>query len=90
MPQPNIPHPKLRGEWAELRFMESATARGFRVNKPWGETSPYDVATDHLGLFRRVQVKCTPYKRHHSAACPEQETVFQTVSIVRNGSEMRG
>jgi hypothetical protein len=41
---PNIKHPKLRGEWAELRFMQCATERGFRCNKPWGETAPYDVA----------------------------------------------
>ena len=60
MPHPKlIKHAKLRGEWAELRFMQCATERGFRCNKPWGETAPYDVVTDHLGLFRRVQVKCT-------------------------------
>jgi hypothetical protein len=66
---PNIPHPKLRGEWAELRFMQCAAERGFRCNKPWGETAPYDVATDHHGLFRRVQVKCTLYQRHYSYVC---------------------
>ena len=64
-----IQHPKLRGEWAELRFMQCATERGFRVAKPWGETAPYDVATDHAGLFRRVQVKCTVYQRSHSYVC---------------------
>jgi hypothetical protein len=65
----DIPHPKLRGEWAELRFMQRATERGFRVAKPWGETAPYDVATEHQGLFRRVQVKCTIYKRDNSYVC---------------------
>jgi hypothetical protein len=65
----NIQHPKLRGEWAELRFMQCATERGFRCNKPWGESSPYDVATDHAGLFRSVQVKCTLYQRSHSYVC---------------------
>jgi hypothetical protein len=40
----DIQNPKLRGEWAELRFMQCATERGFRCNKPWGEAAPYDVA----------------------------------------------
>ena len=66
---PHIPHAKRRGEWAELRFMQRAIEQGFRVTKPWGETAPYDVATDHHGLFRRVQVKCTIYKRSHSYVC---------------------
>ncbi len=43
-PGQNIHHPKLRGEWAELRFMQRATERGLRVTKPWGETAPYDIA----------------------------------------------
>ena len=51
----SIRHAKERGEWAELRFMTRATELGFRVNKPWGDSSPYDVATDHRGRFRRVQ-----------------------------------
>jgi PD-(D/E)XK nuclease superfamily protein len=62
----DIPLPKLRGEWAELRFMQRATERGFRVAKPWGETAPYDVATEHQGLFLRVQVKCTICKSRNS------------------------
>lgn len=65
----NIPHPKQRGEWAELRFMTRAAELGFRVAKPWGDSAPYDVATDHRGRFRRVQVKCTLCKRQHSYVC---------------------
>jgi hypothetical protein len=65
----NIPHPKLRGEWAELHFMQRAAEHGLRCNKPWGETAPYDVATDHQGHFLRVQVKCTLYKRAKSYVC---------------------
>lgn len=94
MPQPHIPHPKLRGEWAELRFIQRALEQGFRVNKPWGETNPYDVATDHQGLFRRVQVKCTTYKRDHSYVCticsshviyrPEQLDFFAALVIPSN------
>jgi hypothetical protein len=65
----HIAHAKRRGEWAELRFMQHAIELGFRVTKPWGETAPYDVATDHHGLFRRVQVKCTLYQRGDSYVC---------------------
>jgi hypothetical protein len=65
----DIQHPKLRGEWAELRFIQRATERGFRVTKPWGETAPYDIATDHHGHFLRVQVKCTIYQRGNSYVC---------------------
>jgi hypothetical protein len=36
----HIAHPKLRGEWAELRFMQYATERGFRCNKPLGRNLP--------------------------------------------------
>ncbi len=38
-----IKHPKLRGEWAELRFMTRAAEHGLCVTKPWGETARYDL-----------------------------------------------
>ena len=64
-----IRHAKERGEWAELRFITRAIELGFRVSKPWGDCAPYDVATDHRGRFRRVQVKCTICKRWNSYRC---------------------
>ena len=67
--QKSLRHAKQRGEWAELRFMTRATELGFRVAKPWGDSSPYDVATDHRGRFRRVQVKCTIFHRGNSYKC---------------------
>jgi len=51
----NIRHAKARGEWAELRFMTRATEFGLRVTKPWGDSSPYDLATEYRARFRRVQ-----------------------------------
>ena len=60
---------KARGEWAELRFMQRAIELGFFVTKPWGDCAPYDVITDHLGHFRRVQVKCTIFHRGNSYKC---------------------
>lgn len=65
----DIPHAKMRGEWAELRFMSRAAEHGIRVAKPWGDSSPYDFAVEHHGHFLRVQVKCTKYKRGSSYEC---------------------
>jgi hypothetical protein len=50
---------KQRGEWVELLFMTGGARRGFRVSKPWGDSSRYDVSVEHEGRFRRVQVKST-------------------------------
>ena len=65
----DIHNAKLRGEWAELRFMLRASELGFILAKPWGDNAPYDFAVDHRGHFRRVQVKCTIYRRNHSYVC---------------------
>jgi len=58
----DIKHPKLRGEWAELRFMARAAEHGLLVTKPWGDTARYDFAVEHKGKFVRVQVKSTMFK----------------------------
>ena len=50
---------KERGEWVELRFMAEAVEHGFKVSKPWGDTSAYDVGVEHGAHFLRVQVKST-------------------------------
>jgi PD-(D/E)XK endonuclease len=52
---------KERGEWTELKFMARAQELGFRVNKPYGDSAPYDVAVEERGRFQRVQVKCTDH-----------------------------
>jgi hypothetical protein len=65
----DIPHPKRRGEWAELRFMSRASEHGLAVAKPWGESAAYDFAVEHNGHFLRVQVKCTRYRRWNSYRC---------------------
>jgi hypothetical protein len=57
-----IKHPKLRGEWAELRFMARAAEQGFQVSKPWGETARYDFVVEAAGRFVRVQVKSTMFR----------------------------
>ncbi len=46
-----IKHPKLRGEWAELRFMTRAAEHGLCVTKPWGETARYDLRWSMKGTL---------------------------------------
>jgi hypothetical protein len=50
---------KERGEWVELRFMAEALRRGFKVLRPWGDSSPFDVAIQFGSRIVRVQVKST-------------------------------
>lgn len=50
---------KLRGEWAELRFMAKAAEYGLSVSKPYGDSQRYDVTVESKGRFLRVQVKST-------------------------------
>ena len=65
-----IRHPKLRGEWAELRFMLRAAELGLILARPCGDNAPYDFVVDHHGHFLRVQVKCTLQRREkHSYRC---------------------
>jgi hypothetical protein len=64
-----IPQAKIRGEWVELRFMQRAIELRFRVSRPWGDSAPYDVVTEFRRRFRRVQVKCTTYRRGNRYQC---------------------
>jgi hypothetical protein len=60
-PGPNIPHPKLRGEWAELRFQLRATELGLILAKPCGDCAPYDFI-----------VACPERATTDERACPER------------------
>ena len=64
-----IKHPKLRGEWAELRFMARAAEHGLQVTKPWGETARYNFVVEHAGTFVRVQVKSTGFVDRGGYSC---------------------
>jgi len=48
---------KQRGEMAEAAFLAMAARLGFRVSKPWGESSRYDLIVDNGKRLLRVQVK---------------------------------
>ncbi|HZP62519.1 MAG TPA: group I intron-associated PD-(D/E)XK endonuclease [Terriglobales bacterium] len=83
-----IKHPKLRGEWAELRFMTRAAEHGLTVTKPWGETTRYDFAVEYEGHFARVQVKSTMFVDRGGYSCsvrgcrgPYEGDVFDYVAV---------
>jgi hypothetical protein len=65
----SIKHPKVRGEWAELRFMAAATEHGLHITKPWGETLQYDFVVERNARFVRVQVKSTGFKDRGGYSC---------------------
>jgi hypothetical protein len=58
---PYIPHPKLRGEWAELRFQLRAAEHGLILAKPCGDCAPYDFI-----------VACPDRAITGQRACPER------------------
>jgi hypothetical protein len=60
---------KERGEWVELRFMAEALRQGFRVSKPWGDSSAYDVGVEGEAGVLRVQVKSTDAKGRCGYLC---------------------
>jgi PD-(D/E)XK nuclease superfamily protein len=64
-----IKHPKLRGEWAELRFMAAAAEHGLHATKPWGETLQYDFVVESNARFIRVQVKSTGFIDRGGYSC---------------------
>ncbi len=84
-----IPHPKIRCEWVELRFMQRAIELRFRVSRPWGDSAPYDAVTEFRRRFRRVQVKCTSYRRGNSFKCHLDSNGSPYSPAARRGSPRR-
>jgi len=52
---------KVRGEWAEMKFMTCAVEHGLCVSKPYGDSNSYDFVVGRPGHFVAVQVKCTVF-----------------------------
>jgi len=64
-----ISNKKLRGEWAEMRFMVCATEREVQVSRPWGESRSYDFVVGRPGSFVAVQVKSTVFELEQGWIC---------------------
>jgi hypothetical protein len=60
---------KERGEWVELQFMARAVRKGFKVSKPWGDSSAYDVGIESGERILRVQVKSTDCRTQYGYLC---------------------
>jgi hypothetical protein len=60
---------KVRGEWVELQFMVAALRKRFRVCRPWGDSSAYDVGIEFGRCFLRIQVKSTSYRLANGYQC---------------------
>jgi hypothetical protein len=60
---------KERGEWVELQFMARAVRNGFKVSKPWGDSSAYDVGIESGARILRVQVKSTDCRTQYGYLC---------------------
>jgi len=60
---------KERGEWVELRFMTQAIEHGFKVSRPWGDSSAYDVGVESGSRVLKVQVKSTDCRTEFGYLC---------------------
>jgi len=67
--KPKIIGTKLRGEWAEMRFLVSATEHGLQVSKPWGDSRSYDFVVGRPRHFVAVQVKSTIFELEEGWIC---------------------
>lgn len=64
-----IPNKKLRGEWAELRFMTRAIELGLPISKPWGDSGSFDFVVGRTRRFFAVQVKSTVFELESGWVC---------------------
>src|SRR6202162_4772878 len=67
---------KERGEWVEARFMADAMRHGYKVLKPWGDSSPFDVALCFGNRIVRVQVKSTSCRLGTGYLCQFKPNYF--------------
>jgi PD-(D/E)XK endonuclease len=67
--KPKIKGSKVRGEWAEMKFMTCAAEHGLCVSKPWGDSSSYDFVVGHPRGFVSVQVKSTTAASDNGYTC---------------------
>src|SRR5260370_38542814 len=61
---------KERGEWVELRFMTPAIEHGFKVSRPWGDSSAYDVGVESGSRRLKAHAKSTDCRTELAYSCP--------------------
>ena len=52
---------KERGEWVELCFMTRALEHGYKISKPWGYSSPYDVGVSMREIAFNFTLEGAPF-----------------------------
>ena len=76
---------KERGEWVELQFMARAVGDGFKVSKPWGDSSAYDVGVECGERILKIQVKSTDCRMGTGYLCgfkPNEHSERYTIKKV--------
>ena len=68
-PKPPFRNYKQRGEWVEMLFMARAAQEGLQVNKPYGDSAPYDFIVEYQARCFRVQVKSTMHQSYGGHCC---------------------
>jgi hypothetical protein len=53
---PKVIDKKLRGEWAEMRFMVRIAELGIPISKPWGDSRSFDFWWGGRGTSRRCRL----------------------------------
>jgi len=87
---PNIPHPKLRGEWAELRFQLRATELGLILARPCGDCSPYDFLVSCPERAVTGKRPCSDRAIAGKGACSDRAITGKGACPERANSDRRG
>ncbi len=66
---PKVIGKKLRGEWAEMRFMVRVAELAMPISKPWGDSRSFDFVVGRPRHFKAVQVKSTTFALEEGWMC---------------------
>jgi hypothetical protein len=66
---PKVIGKKLRGEWAEMRFMVRIAELALPISKPWGDSRSFDFVVGRPRHFKAVQVKSTTFALEEGWMC---------------------
>jgi hypothetical protein len=75
------PNTKQTGERSEAAFLHRASALGFGVAKPWGDSLRYDFILDNGERLWRIQIKCTESIRAQAYETRATYTIGKTRAV---------